>query len=161
MAWVAALWLAVIVVLIVASITARALFNTDIVFSWEYSGYLMSGVFFFGAAHTLRSGTHIRVTLLYTPRFERYARFIEAIATLMTLALALFLTVSMAQFAWESYLQGTRSYTPMQTFLAVPRMIPVIGGVVLAIQLCARFLCTLLGQPAEVPVEDDSGTADK
>jgi TRAP-type C4-dicarboxylate transport system permease small subunit len=131
------------------------------VFSWEYSGYLMSGVFFFGAAHTLRSGNHIRVTLLFTPLFERYERFIEAIATLITLALVLFLTVSMAQFAWVSYLEGTRSYTPMQTFLAIPRMIPVIGSAVLVIQLCARFLCTLLGESVEVPVEDDSGTADK
>jgi TRAP-type C4-dicarboxylate transport system permease small subunit len=160
LAWIGAMCLVLIVALVVAGIVARSLFNVDLPFSWEYSGYLMSGVFFFGAAQTLRSGKHIRVSLLFTPRFARYSRAIEAVATLATLALVVFLTVTMTELAWSAYLRGLLSYTPMQTPLVIPQSIPAFGGIVLIIQLCARFMCVILCLPVELSVEDDSVTAD-
>ena len=53
-----------VLVMILSEIAARSLFNISISFAWEYSAYAMGVAMFGGAAFTLRTGGHIRVSLL-------------------------------------------------------------------------------------------------
>ena len=53
-----------IAVVIISEIIARSIFNYSFSFAWEYSAYAMGVAMFCGAAFTLRTGGHIRVSLL-------------------------------------------------------------------------------------------------
>ncbi|MEC7515579.1 MAG: TRAP transporter small permease subunit, partial [Pseudomonadota bacterium] len=53
-----------IAALILAEIFSRAVLNLSLSFAWEYAAYFMGAAVFLAAVFTLRSGGHVRVSLL-------------------------------------------------------------------------------------------------
>jgi TRAP-type C4-dicarboxylate transport system permease small subunit len=157
----AALALAATCVMMGAEVFARYALNTDLPFSWEYSGYLMSAVFFLGAAYALRSGTHIRLGLLNQLPWAR-ARFAgELAATALGLAVAALVAWSLGDHAWQAWVRGAQSYTPMQTPLFIPQAVPAIGAALLCLQLLARLAAAWQRLPLEVPPDDPSASEER
>lgn len=139
-----------------AEIVARYAFNTDLPFSWEYSGYLMSAAFFLGAAYALRCGTHIRLGLLHQLPWPRVRLAGEMLSTVLALAVVALITWSLGDQAWQAWERGAQSYTPMQTPLFIPQALPAIGAVLLCLQLVARLVAAWCGLPLEKPPEEPS-----
>ncbi len=144
-----------------AEVFTRYVLNSDLPFSWEYSGYLMSAAFFLGAAYALRSGTHIRLGLLSQMPWPRVRLAGEVVATLATLAVAAVMAWSLADQAWQAWERGAESFTPMETPLAIPQAVPAIGAAILCLQLVARLVAALAGLPLEAPPEEPSVSEDR
>ena len=62
-------------ILMVTEVICRNYLNFSLVFSWEYSSYMMAAVFFLTAAYTLLVKGHVRVFLLGEALPEK-ARFV-------------------------------------------------------------------------------------
>jgi len=158
---VAALALAATCLMMGAEVFARYVLGTDLPFSWEYSGYLMSAAFFLGAAYALRCGTHIRLGLLGQLSRPRVRVAAETVATLLGLAVAVLLAWSFGDQAFQAWQRGAQSYTPMETPLFVPQAVPAIGALLLCLQLAARLAAARAGLPLEQPPEEPSAAEDR
>jgi len=141
-----------IVVMILGEIVARSLFNISISFAWEYSAYAMGVAMFGGAAFTLRTGGHIRVSLLAGRLPVPVARWLDMGCTVFAAALAGFVATGIGQLAWRSFVAGSTSPTVSATPLVIPQAAIALGAALLALQFVARFLRLLWNEPTD----DDS-----
>jgi TRAP-type C4-dicarboxylate transport system permease small subunit len=135
-----------IVVLIVTEILLRKFAGISLHFIWEYSVFIHLCAVFLGAGWTLRTGGHIRVTLL---RAVIPCAF-EWISALIGLAIALFLTGAMTQLALGYLQSGRTTGTSTDTPLFIPAGFIVFGSVVLTLQIALRLFALFTGQSPEL-----------
>ena len=145
----AALMVAAIAVLILAEISARSLFNYSLSFAWEYSAYCMAMAIFCGAAYTLRTGGHIRVSLLSSSLSPKLAWGVDLLATILGCGIAAFLAQALVRLAWRSFISGSTSATISATPLVIPQAIIALGALFLTMQLLLRIIRLLTGAPTE------------
>jgi TRAP-type C4-dicarboxylate transport system permease small subunit len=154
--WIAAACLVVLTLLILAEIAVRLLSDfiaavpADIPVAWEYSSYLMGASFLFGAAMTLRAGSHIRVSLLLANAPPPVRRLLEIVSAAGGTALTVFLAWSLLSFALEAYERDQTSISSASP-LWIPQMSLVAGAALLALQMVGRLIQALL----DLPLEDE------
>jgi TRAP-type C4-dicarboxylate transport system permease small subunit len=149
-----ALCLGLMAALLVSDIGLRWVRGVGLSFSWEYSSYLMASALLLGAAHTLRAGAHVRVSLFGERVPVVMARFADFMCTLAGLAVAAMLASALTTLAHQSWTRGVASFTPAQTPLAVPQTVLAVGAWLLWLQLSARLARLLLGDPPEIPTPE-------
>ncbi|MBL6946433.1 MAG: TRAP transporter small permease [Rhodospirillales bacterium] len=140
-------------VLMLTEVICRNFLNFSLVFSWEYSSYLMATAYFFTAAYTLLVRGHVRVGLLAEALPEKARHPLEIIATAFGLFICVYVTTAMAGFAYQSFERGARTFLPSETLLWPPQSIVAIGAALLTLQLLARLVRLLIGDEpdAEAP----------
>lgn len=147
----AAMAMAGIVVLIVAEILSRGVFNSSIIFAVEWATYLQGVLILLGAAFTLRTDGHIRVGLGLESLPRAIARRVDLAATVIGLGISGLLAYAMADLALDALIDGTTSAWPSQTPLFVPQLAAAIGALLLFLQLLARFLALVVGLEVSAP----------
>lgn len=152
----AALLVVGIVALILAEIFCRTVLNISLSFAWEYSAYFLAVSIFLAAAFTLRTGGHVRVMLLSQNVPPRTAHWLDVVATAGGTLIAGWLAWSLAAFAWRSWATGSTSATIDETPLVYPQAAMAFGATLLTLQLVARAIRLLAGEPPE----DDEGRRD-
>lgn len=138
-----------IVAMILAEIVARSVFNLSLSFAWEYSAYAMGIAMFGGAAYTLRTGGHIRVSLLASHLPARAAHWVDVACTAVAVAISGYLAVALVQFAWRSFVSGSTSSTISATPLVIPQGAIAIGAILLCAQFVARLIRLFIGEDTE------------
>lgn len=142
----AALFMAAIACLMLSEIFARFIFNRSLGVTWELATYAMAAVISLAAADTLRNAGHVRVALLLETLPKRFARLIDILATILGLLIIGFLLTAFADFVWNMFQRGTRSFEPSRIFLWIPQSLALLGIAMLFVQLFARLLrLTVLG----------------
>ena len=128
----AAIFMIVLLVMVLLSITSRELgFNVpgvDI-----YAGYMMAAAGFLAMAHTLKKGEHIRVTLLLGALRGGARRGLEIWALCAAALLALLSAFYSTKLAWQSYAFHDISTGNDGTPLWIPQLSMALGAIVLAI----------------------------
>ncbi|MCG5480673.1 MAG: TRAP transporter small permease [Ensifer alkalisoli] len=117
---------------------------------WEYSAYLMGASFLLGAGMTLRAGLQIRVEMLMRAGHGRFARLLEIFSSALGSAVSAFLAYALIQLSLRTYRFGEvsqDSFTP----LWIPQAVLAFGALILALQMIARTLSCLVGQPVDRP----------
>lgn len=157
-AWVAAACLGLLAVIVLAEVAAVTLFNRSLDFTWEIGAFLMAAAFFLGLGWTLNSQGHVRVQLFQQWLSPRARHLLEAAATAVALAVALFLTMALATLAIGSAIDGSRTFTITATPLAIPQGVVALGAGLLALQLLARLIRLGLGLAADTakPPDEES-----
>jgi TRAP-type C4-dicarboxylate transport system permease small subunit len=148
-AYMAAVLIFSIAGLILSEIVARTLFNVSFSFAWEYASYCMATAVFLGAPYTLRTGGHVRVSLLSATVPPGVAKAIEYLATAFALGITLFLAYALVVFAWQSGVTGRTSPTIDETPLVIPQGVMAFGASLLALQMAVRLLRLIVGEPPE------------
>lgn len=138
-----------IAALVLSEIAFRNLLNISLTFAWDYSAYMMAGVIFLGAAFTLRSGGHVRVSLLTHNVPPKLAHAIDLAATAFALCISGFAAYALTLFAWSSFATGRTSSTIDATPLIYPQGIIAIGAILLALQFLARLIRLIQREPPE------------
>jgi len=138
--------LALLFLLGLSEILARAVFGASLDFALEYSGYLLALSFLLGGGWTLQSGRHIRISLLSAALPPRAAATLDLAATLIGLAVAAILTVALGRYGMTSLVLDSRSYFPSATPLWIPQALLCLGAAVLALALLGRLLRLLTGR---------------
>ena len=147
--YVAAVLVVGIAALILTEVFCRTVLNISLSFAWEYSAYFLAVSIFLAAAFTLRTGGHVRVMLLSQNVPPRVAHWLDFVATLGGVVIAGWLAWSLAAFAWKSWATGSTSATIDETPLVIPQAAMAFGAVLLTLQLVARAIRLVAGDPPE------------
>lgn len=110
----------------------------------ELAGYFLAAATFFAAAHTLKAGAHIRVSLVLQRLGPRARWIAELLASGLGALMIGFFTYWSGVLVWESWFYGDLSPGLLATPLWFPQSPIVIGLVVLTIALCDVFVTALL-----------------
>ena len=152
----AALCILLIALLIVLQVVARW-FGVIVPAAEEFAGFLMAGATFLALAWTLRSGGHIRVTLLirtFSPRWRHAQEVVVlAIASALAIALAIFATALVI----ESREFGDVSAGHVAVPLWIPQLPLPLGLAMLAVALLDELVGILTGStPSQTDDEGDT-----
>jgi TRAP-type C4-dicarboxylate transport system permease small subunit len=134
---------------IITEIFARFVFNYSFSFAWEYSAYAMGVAMFCGMAFTLRTGGHIRVSLLASALSEKNARIADIVCTLGGIFFSAFISFALCQLAWKSFLNSSTSPSVTATPLIIPQGLIALGAVFLMLQFIARLIRLFIGDETE------------
>ena len=144
-AWLAALMMVGLLVMVLLSISSRLLHfhvpGTD-----AYAGYLMAGAGSLALAHTLKRGEHIRVTLLLSALKGWVRRAMEIWALAVASGLALLSAWYSARLVWQSHLFNDISTGNDATPLWLPQLSMAIGTAILAVAFIDELVLELRGQ---------------
>ena len=135
--------------LILAEIFCRTVLNVSLSFAWEYAAYFFAVSILLGAAFALRTGGHVRVMLLSQSVSPRVAHWLDVAATVVGTMIAGFLAWALAAFAARSWMSGSTSPTIDETPLVYPQAAMAFGAALLTLQLVARAVRLLVGEPPE------------
>ena len=149
-----------IAILIIAEIFSRAVLGISLSFAWEFSAYFFATSVFCGAAYTMHTGGHVRVALFRGLLNERGNHVMDVVATMIGTAAVCFLSYSLIAFAWLSFVRGSVSPTVDATPLAIPQAAIAFGSTLLALQLLARLVRLLQGEPPEDEAAKESFTVE-
>ncbi|MCD1635172.1 TRAP transporter small permease [Martelella mediterranea] len=136
-----------IAVMQMAEIILRNFAGISLPFVWEYASYLHISAIFLGAAFTLRTGGHIRVTLVRGLN----PRLFEIVATIIGLAISSYLTKALFGMAWGYGATGRTSGTINDVPLIIPAIFVSAGAAMLTVQLALRLVQAVIGNPLVVP----------
>ena len=148
-AYLAAMLVVGIAVLILAEIFSRNVLNISLSFSFEFSAYFMATAIFLAAAFTMRTGGHVRVSILSSAVPPQVARLVDVVATIIGTVVAIILAYAMISFAWKAGITGWTSATIDETPLVIPQGIMAFGALMLALQMIARVIRMIMGDEVE------------
>ena len=138
-----------IAVVIIAEIIARSIFNYSFSFAWEYSAYAMGSAMFCGLAFTLRTGGHIRVSLLASALPQGVSKAIDILCTLVAIGFSGYIGLALCELAWRSFLSGSTSPSVTATPLVLPQGLIALGAILLTLQFVARLIRLLMNEEPE------------
>lgn len=144
-AWLAALFMIGVLAMVLLSIISRVagfhVPGTD-----AYAGYAMAGAGFLALAHTLKSGEHIRVTLVIGKLTGGARRGLEIWALSVAALLSGLLAFYAWRLAWQSHQFHDISTGNDATPLWIPQILMGIGCTVLFIAFVDDWILELLGR---------------
>jgi len=142
-AWLAALFMIGVLVMVLLSIFGRLLQfyvpGTD-----AYAGYAMAGAGFLALAHTLKSGEHIRVTLIIGKLTGTARRGLEIWSLSVAVLLAGLLALYSWRLAWQSHQFHDISTSADATPLWIPQILMGVGTTILLIAFIDEWVLELL-----------------
>ncbi|MBC8259297.1 MAG: TRAP transporter small permease [SAR324 cluster bacterium] len=140
MALVAAVLLGGVVLLILLEIFLWNFFEATTLVADEYSAYALAILVFWGAGLTLREGGHIRIELILNLFPNRWARWIEFLATCTATFFTAYLLLYLYRMVAGTWHYSSTSGTLTSTPLWVPQAIMLLGAVAFFMQLFATLL---------------------
>ena len=153
-AWLAALAMIGVLVMVLTSIIGRLLRfhlpGTD-----AYAGYSMAAAGFLALAHTLKKGEHIRVTLLIGRLQGNARRAMEMWSLSVAVLLAALFAYYACRLVWQSHEFNDMSTSNDATPLWIPQLSMAVGAVILLIAFIDEWVLELLGQRSHEGHADD------
>jgi TRAP-type C4-dicarboxylate transport system permease small subunit len=146
---ISAVFVLVLMILVIADIGGRYLFNRPVPMTYEVGAFMMVFVVFLAMAYTQRAGAHIRVEFL-TLRLPPRARMILDIVSSI-LGTLLYATIAYQGFTWAwtswevgDYIAGLINIPRYPSQFVVP-----LGAAILCLQFIADIVrrCRELGEP--------------
>lgn len=148
---VAALAIAGIAVMLIAEVILTSQFGTSQPWVVEYSGYGLAAALFAGSGWAMRTGGHIRVTVLMNLLPGPMLRLADIAGTLAALAMTLYASRALIELASRSAELGSVSTYLSRTPLVYPQAMLAAGFVILAVGLTARLIRLITGEAPEAP----------
>jgi TRAP-type C4-dicarboxylate transport system permease small subunit len=144
-AWLAALAMVGVLVMVLLSIVSRQL-GFHVPGTDAYAGYSMAAAGFLALAHTLKRNEHIRVTLLLGQLRGKALQALEMWAVTAGVFLAGLFAFYSVRLAWQSHTLNDISTSNDATPLWIPQIAMALGTVVLLIALIDEWVLQLRGK---------------
>lgn len=121
----------------------------------EIAGYMLAAASFLALAGTLKGGAHIRVTMVLAAFSETRRHYLEIAAFAVAAIASAYMTWSLAQFAWYSFLFNEVSYGVVRVQLGYPQAVMAVGAAVLTVALLDELVIVIKrGRPTFRAAED-------
>jgi TRAP-type C4-dicarboxylate transport system permease small subunit len=121
----------------------------------EFAGFLLAAASFFALAATLKSGAHIRITMLLGVLGERARYAFEVFALGFSTVVAIYITWNIGRFAYGSWVFHELSPGLIPVQLWIPQAAMFVGALVLTIALIDELIIVLRGgRPSFRQTED-------
>lgn len=165
--WASAFCLAAIAILVGVQLGARLLDGalvlvnlprTDFVILSldEICGNLLAVASFLALAGTLKSGAHIRVTLVLSALSEAQRHVMEIWAFGFAAAASAYMTGNLLNFAWVSFRFHEVSNGVVKVPLVIPQAAIALGALVLTVALLDEFFIVLRGSRPTFRAAEDA-----
>lgn len=151
-AWLAALFMIGVLVMVLLSMLGR-MFQFYVPGTDAYAGYAMAGAGFLALAHTLKSGEHIRVTLIIGKLSGGARRGLELWSLSVAVVLAALLAVYAWRLAWQSHAYHDVSTAADATPLWIPQILMGLGTTVLLIAFLDEWVLEFQRKRSHASVE--------
>lgn len=151
-AWLAALFMIGVLVMVLLSMLGR-MFQFYIPGTDAYAGYAMAGAGFLALAHTLKSGEHIRVTLIIDKLTGGARRGLELWSLSVAVLLAGLLALYAWRLAWQSHQFHDISTAADATALWIPQILMGLGTTVLLIAFLDEWVLEFQRKRSHATVE--------
>jgi TRAP-type C4-dicarboxylate transport system permease small subunit len=152
-AWLAGIFMIGTLVSVLAGVLDRqfawSLRGTDM-----YAGYCMAASGFLALAHTLKSGEHIRVTLLLNSLTGKYRRALEIWALAAATALAMLFAIYSVKLSINSWQFNDISTGNDATPLWIPQISMGVGAVILLIAFIDELVLEIMGRRIHLDAEE-------
>ncbi len=142
--WIAAAAMTAALLLVLAEIFARSLFNRTLYITEEYAGYLMCVLTFCSLAYTLRERGHIRMVFLLRALSPRGRLRLNVVCHAVGFLFGIGFTGYCFGFFWDSVVSGSQSMQVSETYLAVPQFFMPLGALLLTVQFLGEIVQDLL-----------------
>lgn len=145
--------------LVILEIIFRNFFNSTLYITYEYTGYFMVAITFFGLAYTLKENGHIRLTFLH--KFIKVGKpreILEIFTHCVGLILFIIITYNTAMYFWDSVVSRSQSMQISRTYLAIPQAVMPIGSFLVSLQFIAGILTSIINIRTGRFVQDDIET---
>lgn len=126
-AYLAAVLLVSLTLLILTEIFIRYFFNLSTMIADEYGGYLYLALIFLGLAYTFNEDAHIRINILTSKMSEKSNRFVDVIAGIITILILLFALYRTILFTYDSYSMEMVSEAVSATPLYLTQLVMPLG----------------------------------
>lgn len=136
-AFLSALFMGLIVLLIVVEITLRTVAGASTFVASEYSGYFLVAVVVLGLAYTLREEAHIRITLVHSRLPRRWRRRVDVLVGLSSMVMTAFILVYAVLMVYETRALEMTADTISETPLWIPQVVIPVGLVLFLFQFAA------------------------
>lgn len=150
--WLAALFMIGVLVMVLLSMLGR-MFQFYIPGTDAYAGYAMAGAGFLALAHTLKSGEHIRVTLVIDKLTGGARRGMELWSLSVAVLLAGLLAFYAWRLAWQSHEFHDISTSADGTALWIPQILMGLGTSVLLIAFLDEWVLEFQRKRSHASVE--------
>ncbi len=127
----------------------------------EFSGSLLAAASFLALAGTLKSGTHIRITMLLQSLPPRARHGLELWAFGASALLSAYVAWQLVNFAFVSFRFDEVSPGVIRFPLAVPQAAMAAGAIILTIALIDEFLIVLRKRAPSFQASEDAITLGK
>ena len=111
----------------------------------DFTGFFLAAASFLALAYTLRSGGHIRVTLILTRLNEKLRHIFEIWSLLFCSAVAVYFTCYTFLLIRESYIYNDLSSGMIAVPIWIPQSSMLIGLIVLSIALIDELISVIRG----------------
>ena len=132
--------LLILTAVVTLSVIMRYVFNNALTWTDEISTYCLLSIVFFGLAHTLRHGGHIRVDVLTNLFSRRVNGYLHLVAYLVGILFSLVLILGVYHRIENFYIRQTESFTDLYTPLFIPALPLLIGAVMFLLMMAAMAL---------------------
>ncbi len=112
----------------------------------EFAGFFLAAASFLALAYTLRSGDHIRVSLVISHIHGPLRRVAELVCILVALIVSAYFAWFMFDLVLESLEYGDVSTGMVPVDLWIPQLTLAVGLVVLVVALLDELVCVARGQ---------------
>ncbi|MBA4741488.1 MAG: TRAP transporter small permease [Azoarcus sp.] len=153
--YLAAFFLMMIAVLVIAQVTAR--FFGVIFESTETGGFCLAASTFLGLAHTLKRGCHIRVSLFIHKARGSTRKAIELWSTSVAAVVMGYVTWAAAHMVYESWFYEELSPGMMAVPIWIPQLGMLLGCAIVTIAFVDEFCRIACG--AEAAYQEQTETA--
>ena len=109
-------------------------------FTWEFSQYAMAAIFTLGAGPALRTGVHVRISLLSDLLPDALRKWLDGLANVVALIIVALLVWAMWVKTGTSYERNILATSVTKTPLWIPQALVLWGLVQLWLDLFARLI---------------------
>jgi TRAP-type C4-dicarboxylate transport system permease small subunit len=135
-------------VLMLTEVVARAQARS-FSFTWEYSQYAMAAVFALASGPAIRTGVHVRITLVTEKMPAGVAKWMDVVANLVALIVVAAIVSAMWTKVSASFDRNILATTVSKTPLWIPQAIILWGFAQLWLDLLARAIRRITKQQFE------------
>lgn len=135
MAWVSAVLLGLMTVMILVEIFLWNLFEKTTLIADEYCAYGLAAIIFLGAGYCLKERGHIRITLILSMLPPKLSRVVTFVSTGITTVFMGYLWWYLFKMVRSAYRYDSTSGTLTNTPLWIPQTIMLIGAACFFLQL--------------------------
>lgn len=127
----------------------------------EFAGFFLAAASFLALPYTLRTGGHIRVTLIIQRLSGRPRRAVELWCTGLAAVLAVYFAFFTVMLVWDSFRFGDLSPGLVPVPLWLPQSAVALGLVILAIALIDEFCAVARGANPSYEGQEDALLAER
>ena len=118
-------------------------------FTWEYSQYAMAAIFALAAGPAMRTGVHVRISLVSEKLPPRLAKWLDMLAMIAALAIVALIVGAMWTKAMTSFDRNILATSVSKTPLWIPQAFVLWGFAQLWLDLLARLIRRVADQQFE------------